>query len=144
MSNVKIISLTIFLAALSMSVSVPADGFDGSRPFICAPSDVMECVPGDGCSRTSSDAISAPRFIKVDLKNKVMTARFQGEERVSPIERSEAVDGKLMLQGVEDGYADVRDGVGWTLSVSMTQGQMVLTGSGEEVAFVLFGSCTYL
>lgn len=142
MKKLKTTGLSVLLASLSLTAS--AADFDGSKPFICAPADVMECVPAGECKRTSSDAISAPRFIKIDMQKKVMTARFQGDERVSPIERSEAVDGKLMLQGVEDGYEDVRDGVGWTLSVSMDKGHMVLTASGDEVAFVIFGSCTYL
>lgn len=126
------------------AVPVISADYDGSRPFICSPSDVMECVPGAECKRTTADAISAPRFIKVDMPGKKMTARFKGAERVSPIEHSETVDGKLMLQGIEDGYEDVRDGVGWTLSVSTDLGHMVMTASGDEVAFVLFGACTYL
>ena len=142
MSKLRTTGLSLVLASVSLAAT--AADFDGSKPFICAPADVMECVPGGECKRTTTDAVSAPRFIKVDMQKKVMTARYHGSERVSPIERSEAVDGKLMLQGVEDGYEDVRDGAGWTLSVSMDEGRMVLTASGDEVAFVIFGSCTYL
>ena len=46
-----------------------------------------------------------------------------------------------MLQGAEDGYANLKDGLGLTLTVSEDTGQVVLTASGEQVAFVVFGAC---
>jgi len=142
MKKLYLQGLTLVLAVLPLTVS--ADDFDGSKPFLCATIDVMECVPVAGCQRVSADAIDAPRFIKVDLGNKSMSARFAGGERTSEIERHESVDGKLMLQGVEDGREKERDGVGWTLSVAKDRGDMVLTGSGDNVGFVIFGSCTHL
>ena len=45
-----------------------------------------------------------------------------------------------MLQGAEDGYEDLRDGLGWTLSIAEDTGQVVLTASGDQVAFVVFGA----
>lgn len=54
----------------------------------------------------------------------------------------EEVDGKLMLQGAEDGRRGERDGVGWSMAVSKDRGDMVLTASGDGVAFVVFGACT--
>jgi hypothetical protein len=48
----------------------------------------------------------------------------------------------LLLQGAEEGREGVRDGLGWTMSVDIDRGDMVLTASGEGVAFVVFGVCT--
>ena len=45
-----------------------------------------------------------------------------------------------VLQGAEDGYTGVRDGLGWTISISGESGQVVLTASGDQVAFVVFGA----
>ena len=90
------------------------------------------------------ESAKAPRFVKVDVGNGTLSARFAGSERSSRIERRETVDNKLMLQGVEDGSETERDGVGWTLSVAEDTGDMVLTGSGESVGFVIFGACTHL
>jgi predicted regulator of Ras-like GTPase activity (Roadblock/LC7/MglB family) len=50
------------------------------------------------------------------------------------------VDGKLILQGAEDGYEKMRDGLGWAMVISEESGQVVLTASGEQVAFVMFGA----
>lgn len=57
------------------------------------------------------------------------------------IERMERVDGKLILQGAEDGVENVRDGLGWTVAISEEAGKAILTASGEQVAFVVFGAC---
>jgi len=57
------------------------------------------------------------------------------------IENLERIDGKLILQGVEDGYKEVRDGAGWRMAISEETGKMVLTESGNQVGFVVFGAC---
>jgi hypothetical protein len=142
MNKLTMPGLSLVLAALPLTVA--AEDYDGSKPFLCAMIDVMECVPVAGCQRVSADAIDAPRFIKVDVGKNTMSARFAGSERTSKIERHESVDNKLMLQGVEDGLEKERDGIGWTLSVAKDRGDMVLTGSGDNVGFVIFGSCTHL
>jgi len=59
----------------------------------------------------------------------------------SRIENLEHIDGKLILQGAEDGYKEVRDGAGWSMAISEETGKMVLTESGDQVGFVIFGAC---
>jgi len=116
---------------------------DGSEPVICAAADVVECVPGGSCQKVTAESAGMPRFIRVDFAaNQVTRAQPNGDDITSEIERSETVDGRLILQGAEDGYKDVRDGIGWSLSIDEESGNMVLTGSGAEVAFVIFGACT--
>jgi hypothetical protein len=114
---------------------------DGSEPVICASVDIMECVPGGTCQRVSAENAGIPRFLRVDFAQQQVTrTRPNQEQLTSPIERSESVDGRLILQGAEDGFEGVRDGIGWSLSIDQESGHMVLTGSGAEVAFVIFGS----
>jgi len=38
----------------------------------------------------------------------------------------------------------MRDGLGWTMAISQETGQVVLTASGEQVAFVVFGAALAL
>ncbi len=135
--------LSILLAGLPLTL--PAAGtYDGSKRMMCASAEVVECVPHTGCQPVIAESVGAPRFIVVDVAQKKLSARFANDERSSAIERTESVDGKLMLQGVEDGLETERDGIGWTLSITEDLGDMVLTGSGDNVAFVIFGSCTVL
>jgi hypothetical protein len=97
----------------------------------------------DGCQRVSAETARLPRFLRIDFAAQQVTRTRPGEDDVtSEIERSEAVDGRLVLQGAEDGFEEVRDGIGWSLSIDQESGAMVLTGSGADVAFVIFGACT--
>ena len=141
MKKLYVRGVTLFMAALPFVAS--AD-YDESALFTCASVDVMECLPVEGCNRVSADAVELPRFFKVDVINRQVTTASASDKRKSVIERVEAVEGKLMLQGAEEGREGVRDGIGWTRSVNTERGDMVLTASGEGVAFVIFGSCTLL
>jgi hypothetical protein len=67
-------------------------------------------------------------------------AAADDETPATAIERQEVVDGKLILQGAEDGYEKIHDGLGWTIAISEGSGQVVLTASGDQVAFVVFGA----
>ena len=117
--------------------------FDGSEPVICASMDIMECVPAGSCQRVSADDAGIPRFLRIDFAGQQITrTRPDGDDVSSQIERSETIDGRLILQGAEDGIEGVPDGIGWSLSIDEENGDMVLTGSGEQVAFVIFGACT--
>ena len=141
MNNMKKLALVVlFICAGSLTAF--AGDFDGSRPVLCATTDIMECLPGGICQRVTHDAVNAPRFIKINFKDKTINVPEAGEKRPNTlIERMEHVDGKLILQGAEEGIEGVRDGLGWSLSISEDSGDIVLTGSGDEVGFVLFGSC---
>ncbi len=133
------------LIVLSGCLSVPlwAGSFDGTQPLICASTEIQECIPIQGCNRVAAESVDAPQFMRIDFKAKSMSSeRPDGGTRVSQIERSEVVDGKLMLQGAEDGIENIRDGLGWTLSIGQETGTMTLTGSGDAVGFVIFGACT--
>jgi len=82
-----------------------------------------------------------PRFFSVDADNQVIRPAGGQLQKVSSIRHLAHIDGKLILQGSEDGLEEVRDGVGWTVAVSKNSGEFVLTDSGEAVAFVVFGAC---
>ena len=53
----------------------------------------------------------------------------------------ESYDGMLLIQGAEDGYEGVEDGVGWTVSIQKDSGKTVLSGSMPEAGFIIFGVC---
>jgi hypothetical protein len=141
MNYMKKLALIVFFVCTGSMVAFAGE-FDGSRPLLCATVDLMECLPGGNCQRVTHDSINAPRFIKIDVKNKSINVPEAGEKRpTTKIERMEHVDGKLILQGAEESIEGVRDGLGWSLSISEDNGAMVLTGSGDQVGFVVFGNC---
>ena len=143
MNNIYTTGISMLLCCLPFPL-VAAGNYDGSKPMMCASIEIVECIPRGGCQPVAAESVNAPRFIEVDVAQNKLSARFANGERSSDIERTETVDGKLMLQGVEDGHETERDGIGWTLSITEERGDMILTGSGDNVAFVIFGSCTVL
>jgi hypothetical protein len=130
---------------LASAISLPAfaNEFDGSTPLLCALSEVMECTPGKECRRIMPEEAGAPDFFLVDVTAKSVTG-LGVEGRVSAIRATAEIDGKLILQGSEDGAEGVRDGLGWSAAVAQDSGRFVLSASGERVAFVVFGACAAL
>lgn len=115
--------------------------FDGSRPLLISVIRAIECTPDGSCREVSPASIDLPQFLKIDFTQKTIRPAVEAPEVPDTIiERQEVVDGKLILQGAEDGYAKMQDGLGWTLSISAQNGQAVITASGEQVAFVVFGA----
>jgi hypothetical protein len=138
MKLLGLIGLSIFISSLT----VWADDFDGSRPLLFSVISAMECTPDNGCRAVTIESVDFPQFLKIDLNKKTIGPVSESDARPdSAIERMERVDGKLILQGAEDGYESVRDGLGWTIAISEGTGRVVMTASGDQVAFVVFGAC---
>jgi len=142
MSQLKIFGIMVAIICLFSFPAVAGD-FDGSKELICAVMDLTECGPGGKCQQVTAEDVGIPLFLRINFKeNKISTTHADGTKRSSEIERSEKVDGKLIIQGAEDGIEGVRDGVGWSLAIAEETGKIVLTASGDEVGFVIFGACT--
>ena len=142
MNKMKIFGLTIALVGLIAFPALAGD-FDGSKPLICAVIDLVECQPGGKCQQVTAEDVGIPQFLKINFKEKKISAILaDGSKRSTPIENFEKIDGKVIIQGAEDGIEGVRDGVGWSLAIAEETGKTVLTASGDEVGFVIFGACT--
>ena len=125
------------------SVPAAAGNFDGSKDLLCAVMDIIECVPGGKCQEATAEEVGIPNFLRINFNEKKLSATFaDGSQKISPIVNLEKIDGKVILQGAEDGIEGVRDGLGWSLAIDENNGKMVLTASGDAVAFVMFGACT--
>ena len=140
MPNVRFILLAAMLIFIA-PVSALSGDFDGSKPLLCASMKVLECTAGGGCVEVLPEDINAPQFFRIDFRaNTLGITRPDGSGRSTRIERTERVDGKLFLQGAEEGIEGVRDGLGWTMAIREDTGRIVLTASGDDVAFVIFGA----
>jgi hypothetical protein len=141
MTSLKLLIGTISLVTMLPFVIQAAD-FDTSKPLLCSITDVKECTPDGGCQTRSLDEVAMPEFLKFDISNKNVTPAtpIQGRQPTS-IKEMERIEGKLILQGAEPGAEKVHDGLGWTASISEENGKLIFTASGDEVAFVAFGTC---
>ncbi len=130
------------LILLSLSNTAHAGDFDGSKPLLCSVVSVIESTIDNGCSEVAPESVALPQFLKVDFEKKIVTpARESDGDRSSVIRRMERMGGKLILQGADEGIQDVRDSVGWTATISEETGRFVLTASGDEEAFIVYGAC---
>jgi hypothetical protein len=131
----------VFLGSIIAASTVGAGDFDGTRPLMIAVIRVVECTPEGACREVTPASVELPQFMKIDFTKKTIRPAAADDKRpATVIERQEVVDGKLILQGAEDGYEKMRDGLGWTMAISEESGQVVLTASGDQVAFVVFGA----
>ena len=136
-----ILIVCVFLCSIIAASTVGAGDFDGTRPLLIAVIRVVECTPDGACREVTPASVELPQFMKIDFTKKtIRPAAADDEMPATTIERQEVVDGKLILQGAEDGYEKMRDGLGWTMAISEESGQVVLTASGDQVAFVVFGA----
>jgi hypothetical protein len=141
----RIFNIFGIMATIICMFSVPAiaGNFDGSKELLCAVMDIIECIPGGKCQEVTAEEVGIPNFLRIDINEKKLSATFaDGSKKRSTINNLEKIDGKVILQGAEDGIEGVRDGLGWSLSIAEENGKMVLTASGDAVAFVMFGACT--
>lgn len=141
MKKVTVAVLTFLFACLVSPISY-AGNYDGSKPLIFSVKTVLECAPNGESYIVTTEEMEIPQFLIVDCK-KMTISPFPpiAGRRDSIIKRLEHIDGKLILQGADDGIEHIRDGVGWTAAISEETGRAVVTASGDDVGFVIFGAC---
>ena len=140
----KQIKWMVFIVLLVMFIpfSVMAGDFDGTDTLLFASQEAYECSFGNGCKEIEAEDIDLPSFLIINFKKKTITAPPEsGRKAITKIERIEKKGGVLYIQGAEDGYEGVEDGVGWTLTIEEDSGKGVLTGAMPGAAFVVFGVC---
>ncbi len=136
-----IIVLAVFTCFLPFSAQ--AGSFDGSQNLLCAPQLAIECGPDGKCEQAMAASVNLPNFFMIDFSKKELSAVTDSDaKRTSKIKSQEFLDGKLFLQGADDGIENVRDGLAWSMSISQDTGRLVISASGENEAFVVFGACT--
>ncbi len=135
---------TIWLAALMSLITTAASAgfFDGKTPLLCSMHQLFECDPPNACVAVTPDKIRGVSHLNIDFSKKVVTKAGEKSAQQSKIQSIKTnLDGKLIIQGIEDGEADVRDGAGWTISIMDPEGTMVMAVAGDGFAVVGLGAC---
>jgi hypothetical protein len=133
------------IVASVLAVVASAADFDGSEALICSFARVIECDAGADCRSVTNESVDAPDFVKLDFKKKTVTAIFNGVDG-SPGDLETIVNlaNYLVVQGVQGGAEGSADSLAWSASIDHASGLIVVSGSGEKAAFVIFGACTPL
>jgi hypothetical protein len=127
----KTVVVSSLSTALAVTGGVAAAGpYDGSRPFLCAVTTVMECDASGGCERQIPD-VNSPKFVKFDVAARTVSAA----QRKSQLKSVARVDGELILQGSENGR-------GWSATIDEETGRMAAAIVDNDHVFSMFGDCT--
>ena len=130
-------ALAVGLAALSVSVpSAVGAGLDGSKPLLCAVNTIMECDDTGQCHRhTASQHPDFPSFLRINVDTKRITDGTRTGGRTTEIRSASRLDGRLILQGGENGR-------GWSATIAEGTGKMSAGVVADDFTFALFGACT--
>jgi len=120
-----------------------AGDFDGSKPLSGSVDKILEIYPSRISNDADPDTVGLPQNFFIDFEKKIVRpSKDSLIRRTSKIKRVEHIENKLILQGVEDGVENVDDGFAWSMAISKKTGKVVLSASGDGVAYVVFGTCT--
>ena len=138
--TLKILMMTLALGFVATSSS--AGFFDGQTPLLCSVYQLFECDPPNACHAVTPDEISGVSHFDIDFSKKVVTRAGVESKQQSRIESVKTeIDGKTIIQGIEDGQPGVQDGAGWSISIMDPEGTMVMAVAGDGFAVVGLGAC---
>jgi len=136
--------LKFFLVSCLCLAPLPtlAADFDGSKPLSGSVKKIIEINPYRIINDVDPETVGLPRNFLIDFEeSKLRPTKDSLIRRISRIKRVEHVENKLMLQGIEEGVENVDDGLAWSMAISKKTGMVVLSASGDGVAYVVFGTC---
>jgi hypothetical protein len=134
----KISLAVLALLILALPLCAAAAPFDGSASLMCAVVRVIECGADAECVEVSAETAGIPNFLIIDFENGIIRATEEsGRKETSAIQNVQHADGKLILQGAENGR-------GWSIVIDEDSGRMSASVSDEAVGFVVFGASTRL
>ena len=141
--DLKLLKLFLLFSLFIMPLPTFAGDFDGSKPLSGSVSKIIEINPSRVINDVDPDTVGLPRKFLIDFEEKkVRPSKDSLIRRTSQIKRVEHIENKLILQGVEEGVENVNDGLAWSMAISKKSGMVVLSASGDGVAYVVFGTCT--
>jgi hypothetical protein len=132
-----IFAASAMVATSFASTALAGGSMDGSKNIVCAVIDVVGCTEIGKCTDGTAKSFGLPQFLILDAEKKAIHADYEtGQKDVSsPVKNMERSGDHLILQGVESGR-------GWSIAINTKDGTMSVSGVGDAVSFLMFGSCT--
>jgi len=124
------------LAALLAVWPLYADDLTGADAILCSAVEATQCSADGECSSGPPWNWQFPQFLEIDLKKGVIaTTQASGENRSTPIRNTERSDGKIFLQGVQQGRA-------FSFVISEQTGMASAAIAGDGMTITVFAACT--
>jgi hypothetical protein len=116
--------------------------FDGIKPLSGSVDKIIEINTLKIINDVDPDTVGLPRNFFIDFKEKKLRpSKDSLVRKTSNIYRVEHIENKLILQGIDEGLESVDDGLAWSITISKKTGKVVLSASGDGVAYVVFATC---
>ena len=133
----------IFLVCLCLLPQAAFSGdFDGIMPLSGSVEKIIEINAFKIIEDVNPDTVGLPRNFVIDFKaKKLRPSKDSVVRKTSNIYRVEHIENKLILQGIDKGMENVDDGLAWSITISKKTGKVVLSASGDGLAYVVFGKC---
>ena len=126
-----------------MPQAVFSGDFDGLKPLSGSVDKIIEINTLKIIDDVDPDTVGLPRNFFIDFKaKKLRPSKDSLVRKTSNIYRVAHIENKLILQGVDEGVENIDDGLAWSITISKKTGKVVLSASGDGVAYVVFGTCT--
>jgi hypothetical protein len=125
------------LAGLVIMAPARGDNLAGADKFLCsANSTTVSCDDGQCASGTATE-LDIPQFIEVDVVGKrVSTTKASGLNRTSPVDNLKRVNGRIVLQGLENDRA-------YSIVIDEKTGELAAAVAAPGgCAVTAFGICT--
>jgi hypothetical protein len=115
-----------------------ADDISDADRILCSSVEATVCVLDGDCEIGAPWFWGIPQFIEIDLEAKQLsTTAASGESRTTSINNLLREDGRIFLQGVENGRA-------FSIVLNEQTGMLSAAVAREEVTVSVFGACTPL
>ncbi len=107
-----------------------------AESYICAITEVYECVDVKGCEEVSTDTINLAELMVLDTDKKTLTGTSLNETAQSEeIEGLHVTDKHIFLHGHQDEES-------WNTTISLENGALAGGIASGASSFALFGHCT--
>lgn len=126
------------ITAVTGAQNLLSDSVENERNILCTVLETHVCVEAAGCVDVLAEEMNIPRFVRIDTKTgKVATTRASGENRETTAGSVNRAEGRIVLQGVEDGRA-------FSMYVEESTGLSTFAAAAAGRSVTAFAVCTPL
>lgn len=133
----KIVLATAAMIALGPSLAVAQVDEDAlsDATLLCSVGRLQACTDGTACQPASHEDYDAPRFLVIDLENRlILSPDPERSGQRSEIRRLENLDDRILLQGSENMRA-------WSMIISKTDAELTISAADDGLVVAGAGDC---
>ncbi len=127
----------VLISAFTLVASAAfADNIENTDRILCSTSRIIVCFEDGECIDAHPWELNIPQFVVIDAKKMTLsTTKASGENRSTPIRSLKRDNGKLILQGIEQGRA-------FGFVIDEASGLLTASVARDGLAVSVFGACT--